>query len=274
MTHSRVPRWAMTLIAVLIVAFLLFPLYWMVNASLQAGSALLRTPPAWLPMESTLQGYRDALATQGSHLLTSLIVSLGTVALTLAVAAPAAYALAQLRLSGSLTIIFALLLAQMVPNIVMANSLYSIFNRLGLLDSYPGLILADSTTAVPFAILVLRAFMLSIPSELGEAARVDGAGHWRTFIRVIVPVSRNGLIAAGLFAFLFAWSDFLFALTMTTSDEIQPVTLSIYQFLGSHTSNWNSVMATAVFASIPAAILLAVAQRYVSAGLTGGAVKD
>lgn len=266
--------WGTTAIALVLVAVLLFPLYWMVNASLQSSASLLQTPPAWLPVGGTLEGYKAALATQGPHLLTSLIIAAGTVLLSLAVSAPAAYALAHLRMRGSLAVILALLLGQMVPGIVMANSLYQIFNSVGLLNTYVGLILADSTLGVPFAILILRAFLLSVPQQLTEAARVDGAGYWRAFFSVVVPLSRNGLITAGLFVFLFTWSDFLFALSMTTRESIVPVTVSIYKFLGAHTSAWNSVMATAVLASIPAGILLTVAQRYVSAGLTGGATKE
>src|SRR5690606_12690882 len=127
---------------------------------------------------------------------------------------------------------------------------------------------------IPFAILVLRAFMVSIPRELTEAARVDGAGHWRTFVSVILPISRNATVTAGLFAFLFAWADFLFAVTLTTGRSFEPITVGIYRFIGNQSADWNAVLATAVLASIPAAILLVIAQRYVVAGVTGGAIKE
>jgi multiple sugar transport system permease protein len=110
------------------------------------------------------------------------------------------------------------------------------------------------------------------PSIL-EAARVDGAGQFRAFWSIALPVSKNALITAGLFAFLFAWSDFLFALTLTTTPEIRPVTLGIYQYLGTQVSNWSAVMATAVLSSLPAILLLLLAQRYIAAGAMGGAVK-
>ncbi|MFC7327196.1 carbohydrate ABC transporter permease [Marinactinospora rubrisoli] len=266
-------RWR-TVVAVVILAVLLFPLYWMVNASLLPGEALLRRPPVWFPAGGTTQGYADAVRTQGPHLLTSLVVALGVVAVTLAVAAPAGYALALLRPRGGTALVLVLLLVQMVPGIVMANALYGVFNQVGLVDSHLGLILADSTLAVPFAVLLLRTFMLSVPRELAEAARVDGAGHWRTFVSVVLPVSRNGVVTAGLFAFLFAWADFLFAVTLTTGREFQPVTVGIYRFIGNQTTDWNGVLATAVLASVPAAILLVLAQRHVAAGITGGAVKQ
>lgn len=263
-----------TAVGVVIVVVLLFPLYWMVNASFQPSGALLKASPDWFPWQGTLSGYREALSGETGHLVTSLIVALGAVVFSLLVAMPAAYALAQLRLRGRLPIVFVLLIVQMVPGIVMANALYTIFSKLGLVDNYLGLILADSTATVPFAILVLRAFMVGIPRELSEAARVDGAGYWRTFGSIIVPVSRNAMVTAGLFSFLFAWADFLFAVTLTTGSSIEPITVGIYRFVGNQTADWNGIMATAVLASVPAAVLLVIAQRYVVAGVTGGAIKE
>ena len=161
----------------------------------------------------------------------------------------------------------------MIPGIVIANALYTAYNDLGLLNSIPGLILADSTHCIPFAILILRASMIGIPPSIVEAARVDGAGLVRAFVSIVVPVSRNAIITAGLFSFLFSWSDFLFALTLTTTEGVRPVTLGIYQYLGSQVANWSAVMATAVLSSIPAILLLVLAQRFIAAGAVGGAVK-
>jgi multiple sugar transport system permease protein len=265
---------AKTVIGVLVVAILLFPLYWMVNASLQPSGALLKPSPEWFPADGTLDGYRKALGTQGGHLLSSVLIALGTVVVSLAIAAPASYALAQLKVRGGTSIVFVLLIVQMIPGIVMANSLYTVFGNLGLIDSYLGLVLADSTATIPFAVLLLRAFMVSVPRELSEASRVDGAGHWRTFFSIILPVSRSAMVTAGLFSFLFAWADFLFAVTLTTGQSFQPITVGIYRFVGNQSADWNGVMATAVLASVPAAVLLVIAQRFVVAGLTSGAVKD
>ena len=266
--------WPRTLLGILVVAVLLFPLYWMVNASLQPSGALLKPDPDFFPVGGTLDGYRKAVATQGPNLLSSIVVALGTVLVSLAVAAPASYALAQLKVRGGPVFLFVLLIVQMIPGIVMANSLYTVFSNLGLIDNYLGLVLADSTATIPFAILLLRAFMISVPKELTEASRVDGAGYWRTFFSIILPVSRNALVTAGLFSFLFAWADFLFAVTLTTGRSFEPITVGIYRFVGNQSADWNGIMATAVLASVPAAVLLVVAQRAVVAGLTSGAVKD
>lgn len=269
--RRRTSGWMHTGLGAVLLAVMLFPIYWMINASLQPSGNTLSA--GLFPWNPSFAGYEQAISDQGRNLLTSLLVSLGTVVFSLAIATPAAYALAQFRYRWINFALLAVLLSQMIPGIVIANALYAAYNNAGLLNTYVGLILADSTQAIPFAILILRAFMVSIPPSIIEAARVDGAGHLRAFISIAAPVSKNSIITAGLFAFLFAWSDFLFALTLTTTADITPVTLGIYEYLGTQVSNWSAVMATAVLSSVPAIILLLLAQKYIAAGATGGAVK-
>ena len=259
---------------VVIIAVMLFPLYWMLDASFLRPQDLVSPTPTWFPLHGTLAGYRSALSSQGGHLLVSLVVSLGTVAVTLVIAAPAAYGMAKLRAPGRRALLFALLVAQMIPGIVLANSFYVAANSLGLINSPLALILADSTLAVPFATLILYSFLRGVPSELIEAAAIDGASRLRTFVSVILPVARNAVVTAGLFSFLFAWADFLFAVTLTSQDNHAPITVGIYRFIGANLTDWNGVMATGVIAAIPAALLLVIAQRYVAAGIGSGATKD
>ncbi|WP_394428255.1 carbohydrate ABC transporter permease [Streptomyces sp. SGAir0957] len=264
-------RWGATVAGVVILAVMLFPLYWMINTALQPESGLLEVDP--VPHSLDLSGFTSALSEQGGHLLTSLAVALGAVVICLAIAAPAAYGLAQFRLRASRAIVFGTLITQMVPGIVIANALYSAYVDLGLVNSYFGLMLADASLGIPFAIVLMRSFMVAIPKEVIEAAEVDGAGKLRTFVRVVLPMSRNSLITAGLFSFLYAWSDFMFALTLNTTDDVKPVTLGIYQYIGAHVGDWGSVMAASVLSAIPAAVLLVLAQKYIAAGITGGSVK-
>jgi multiple sugar transport system permease protein len=263
--------WGNTTIGVALLAVMLFPVYWMVNVSLQPSGSAVATP--WIPLHLSFDGYARALEQQGAHLVTSLVVATGTVVFSLLVAAPAAYALAHFKVRGAGVVLFAILISQMVPGIVVANALYSAYTELGLLNSVGGLILADSAHGIPFAILIMRAFMGAIPTEVVEAARVDGAGQIRSFVSVVLPMSRNSLITAALFTFLFTWSDFLFALTLTTTEDVRPVTLGLFTYIGTYVNDWSTVMATAVFASIPAVVLLLVAQRFVAAGVTSGAAK-
>jgi multiple sugar transport system permease protein len=270
-TDTRARAGIRTGIAIVLLCLMLFPVYWMLNASLQASGNTLNA--SFLPLNPTFEGYQRAIRDQGGNLVTSLLIALGTVVLTLLIAAPASYALAQFRFRWVGVALLVILLSQMIPGIVIANALYTVYESAGLLNSIPGLILANSTSAIPFGILIMRSFMLGIPTSIVEAARVDGAGLMRSFVSIVVPISRNSLITAALFTFLFAWSDFLFALTLTTTDRIRPVTLGIYQYLGANVSNWNAVMATAVLSAIPAIVLLVFAQKYIAAGALGGAVK-
>ncbi|MBP2324885.1 multiple sugar transport system permease protein [Kibdelosporangium banguiense] len=263
-----------TVIGLLLTAVMLFPVYWMVNVSLTPASDMRKSPPSLFPAAPTFEGYQRVLREQLPYFGTSLLVALGTVVLTLVLAAPAAYSLAKLRPRGRGTLGFVLLVAQMIPGIIMALGFYGIYVSLGITNTVWGLIFADSTIAVPFAVLILTSFMASVPGELLQAARIDGAGPWRTFVSIVLPASRNGVVTAALFSFLWAWSDFIFAATLDAGGRMQPLTLGIYRYIGNNNQEWNSIMATAVVASVPATVLLVVAQRYVAAGVTAGAVKD
>jgi multiple sugar transport system permease protein len=265
--------WWKTPLAVALTALMLFPVYWMVNVSLTRRDSIRRGD--FIPLDFTTDHYAVVLRDQLPYLGTSLIVGLGCVILTIAIAAPGAFALSKLAVPGRRTLNFVLIVAQMVPAVVMSLGFYSIYNRVGLLNTVPGLILADSTIAVPFAVMLLSAFMAGIPREMLQAAQLDGASTWRTFRAVVLPISRNSLITASLFAFLWAWSDFLFASTLNREGgDLRPITMGIYNYIGAQNQEWGPMMATAVVASIPAAVLLVLAQKYVAAGVTAGAVKD
>ena len=263
-----------TAAGVLLTAIMLFPVYWMFNVSLTPEQDMRKSPPDLFPAHGTLDGYRTVLDEQLPYLGTSLLIGLGTVVLTVALAAPAGYALAKLRPRGGGVLNFVLLAAQMIPGIIMARGFYAIYLQLGLLQSVPGLIVADSTLAVPFAVLIFTAFMSGIPGELLQAATMDGAGTWRAFRSIVLPLSRNSIVTVSLFAFLWSWSDFVFAGTLVNGGAHEPITLGIYHYIGNNNQEWNAIMATAVVASLPAAVILVLAQRYVAAGVTAGAVKD
>jgi multiple sugar transport system permease protein len=265
--------WWKTALGVVLTAAMLFPLYWMINVSFTQRSAIRDAD--LFPRAFTLDNYRVVLSDQLPYLGTSVIIGLGTVLVTLVISAPAAYALSKLFVPGRRVLSFLLIVAQMIPAVVMALGFYSIYTNLGILNTVPGLVLADSTIAVPFGVMLFSAFMAGIPNELLEAAEIDGASYWRTFRSVVMPVSRNSAVTVGLFAFLWAWSDFLFASTLNRDGgALRPITMGLYDYIGSQNQEWGPLMATAVLASVPTAILLIVAQRYVAAGITAGAVKD
>lgn len=278
-------RWLCTLAAVAALLLILFPVYAIIVGSFESTETLFSGTFYWLPHLATLDNYRTVLhggsantqetvtGSQSGNVLTSLFVGLGTVVLALAVAVPAAYALSKYRMRVTVVIVSALLVAQIVPSIVLATSLFIVFHWINLVNTYPALILADGTYAIPFAILVLRAFFFSLPNELMDAARVDGASEWTTFRRIVIPLARSAIITVAVFAFLAGWGDFIFALTILNGTGIEPITLGIYNYLGNFTTDWGAVMASAVIALVPAGIMLVVAQRYIASGLTAGSVK-
>jgi multiple sugar transport system permease protein len=278
-------RWLCTLAAAVALVIVLFPVYAIIVGSFESTETLFSGTFYWLPHLPTLDNYRTVLqggsastqqtvgGSQLGHVLTSLIVGLGTAVLALVVAVPAAYALSKYRMRVTIVLVSALLVAQIVPSIVLATSLFIVFHWIHLVNTYPGLILADGTYAIPFAILVLRAFFFSLPNELVDAARVDGASEWTTFKLIVLPLARSAVITVAVFAFLAGWGDFIFALTILNGAGIEPITLGIYSYLGNYATDWGAVMASAVVALVPAAVLLVVAQRYIASGLTAGSVK-
>ena len=270
---SRTLRWLCTLAAAAALVLVLFPVYAIIVGSFESTNTLFSGTFYWLPHAATLDNYSTVIHAQSANVVTSLVVGLGTALLALVVAVPAAYALSKYRLRVTVILVSSLLIAQIVPSIVLATSLFIVFHRINLVNSYPGLIIADGTYAVPFAILVLRAFLFSLPNELLYAARVDGATEWQTFRMIVIPLARSAVITVAVFAFLAGWGDFIFALTILNGSGIEPITLGIYTYLGNYSTDWGAVMAAGVFAMVPAAILLVVAQRYIASGLTAGSVK-
>jgi multiple sugar transport system permease protein len=271
--RSRALSWLCTLAAAAALVLVLFPVYAIIVGSFESTNTLFSGTFYWLPHAATLDNYSTVIHAQSANVVTSLVVGLGTALLALVVAVPAAYALSKYRLRVTVILVSSLLIAQIVPSIVLATSLFIVFHRINLVNSYPGLIIADGTYAVPFAILVLRAFLFSLPNELLYAARVDGATEWQTFRMIVIPLARSAVITVAVFAFLAGWGDFIFALTILNGSGIEPITLGIYTYLGNYSTDWGAVMAAGVFAMVPAAILLMVAQRYIASGLTAGSVK-
>jgi multiple sugar transport system permease protein len=256
-----------------VVGALVFPVYWAVCVALQSDSTPLITPPLLIPLHLVFSNVSQAFDAETADIMTSLIVSCAGVAVGLALGFPAAYALKRFRLRYTAVVIGVLLVTQMVPSISLSIAFYSLFKDVHLLNSYVGLILADSTYAVPLMVLLLRAFLESVPGELLEAARLDGCSEFRCMISVVTPVAVPGIMTAAMFGFLGAWGDFLFGLTLNSGSSVQPVTLGLYKFVTVYSNSWGPIMATVVLAAIPAAVILGVGQRWVRSGLRAGALQ-
>lgn len=266
-------QYGLTIMALLLLLVLLFPLLLVLLSSFQPTADFYAPVPTVIPRNFTFANYA-VFSSQVAPLVTSLVIALLSAALSLLIGIPAAYAFAIFGWRWVAIPMFLILITQVVPGVMVATPLFLIFAKIGLLNSIPGLVIANSSAGVPFTILLLNAFISGIPSGLREAAYLDGAGEWRTMISIIVPVTRSAVVAAGLFSFLFAWGDFLWALTLNTNGTVTPLSLSIFKFVGQNQTDWGGIMATSTIALVPAMILLVAAQRYISVGLTAGAVKD
>jgi multiple sugar transport system permease protein len=277
LARARRRGYGKTLIGTLFVLAYLFPVYWMVATSLKTSSAIFATPPQVVPTPLVFTAYVEAVINNPltiHAIANSAIISVGTMAFTLVLAAPAAYALARLILRGGALMTLLLLITQLLPAIVIATPLFVVFSRIGLLNSYPALILADTTITLPFAVIILRPFFLTVPRELEAAAKIDGCTQWDAFWRVVLPLVQPGLITVGVFAFLFTWGEFLFALALNTNENVQPVTVALNKFIGQYGTQWHKLMAVATTIALPIIVIFAGLQRYIVSGLVAGSVKE
>ncbi|THF88040.1 carbohydrate ABC transporter permease [Deinococcus sp. KSM4-11] len=279
MTRSRWWRvgYSKTFFSVIFLMLFLFPLYWMVVTALRPQSEIFAYPPHFLPLVLDW-GYFRSVTLDNPQLLryfgNSLVVGTGTTLLTLALSAPAAFALAHLPLKGKGVLLLLSLSSLMFPVIMLATPMFVIFNKLGLTNNLFGLILANTTITLPFAMTVLRPFFLGISRQLLEAALIDGTSVFGAFLYVILPLTLPGLLTTAIFTFLSSWGDLLLAVTLTTQDNYKPITAGIYSYIGSNIIRWNLVMSLATIAMLPPMLITLILQRYVVAGLTAGAVKE
>jgi multiple sugar transport system permease protein len=267
----------LTALGLFCTALMIFPLYWVIVSSLKNTVELFRTPPTLFPLQIDWSPYITNFVQNQDmvhYMRNSLQIALGTMILSLVLAAPIAYGLARLPIRGKNLFLLAFLVVQMFPSIMLALPLFVMFSRIGLINSLVAVVLAVTTRTLPFAALILRPFFLTLPRELEDAALIDGCSLWGAFYRVILPLSRPGLLTVAALTFLMGWSDFLFPLTLISDDTKRPLTLGLYKFISEYGSRWNDLMAVATVAALPIILVFMFAQRYITSGLAAGAVKE
>ena len=263
-------------ILILVVVIMLFPIYWMVVCSLMPTHYLTVLPPHFWPVDATLENYSTIFATPKymTYFKNSIITALGTVGLSLVLSVPAGYAFSRYRFFGKNAILSTILSVQMFPIVVILISLYMFYLKLDMLSTYRGLILADTTFALPLAITLIKAFFDTVPRTLDEAARIDGAGRVRTLTKILFPLVKPGIVAVCIYTFLNAWDDYLMALIIMQDTSMKTLTIGIAEtFLGEYCYNYGGMMAFAVIGSVPIVVMFIFLQKYMIAGLTAGAVK-
>ena len=277
---ARLWRACLTGFMVLVAIGWLLPAVWVLVTSLKLTENIVRVPPEWIPWPVTIAHYGEVLfsssrtARIGRAFFNSTVVSLGSVAVVVLTSAMAAYPLARMRFRGR-SLIFGLLVGSlMIPNAVILVPQYVLVQRLGWLSTYQGLIVPEAAMTFAFGVFLLRQFFLTIPSELEDAARIDGADPWQIFIRIVLPLSQPVLGALAIFAFRSAWNDFLWPLIAVNKPDMFPLPVALALLRGAYAAeSYGPIMAGAVLSALPLLIVFLVANRRIVEGVRVSALK-
>jgi multiple sugar transport system permease protein len=266
---------AWTLGSLAVVVYALFPVAWIVSLSLKGGDDL-HNRRFW-PRRWTLDNYRAALETPlfTSALWNSLGISLVATALSVTLATFAAYAVARLEFRGKRAVLATALATAMFPVVSIVGPLFDIWRTVGLYDTWPGLVIPYLSFTLPLSIWVLSAFFRELPWELEQAAQMDGATRWQAFRKIIVPLAAPGVFTTAILTFFFAWNDFVFGISLTSTDRARPVSAALTFFTGASQFEEpaGAIAAAAVVVTVPVLAVVLLFQRRIVAGLTSGAVQ-
>ncbi len=275
-------RFFLYLAVIGIVVWTAAPYLWLIISSLSYKIDLLDVPLRWIPRRLTLENYYSLFFMRGSEsvnarlffqsLGNSAVISLTTMFICLLLGVLAAYAIARLKFRGSNTMVLVMMATQLVPPIVLVVPLYVVMRRMDLLDKHIGLIIVDISIVLPLVIWLMRGYFASIPSELEDAARIDGCTRLGALFRVILPLSGPGLVSVMIFAFIAAWNEYLYAFIFTNVNA-KTLPVLIGEFSTKLGLEYLRIAAAGVLASLPPVLLALVFQRFIIRGLTSGAVK-
>ena len=260
----------------LLLGWSLLPIYWIAVTSLKPEAEIYALPPTLVPAAPTLANYAAVAFKTRFPLFVrnSAIVAIATTCIAVAVGTLAAYAITRMNFRGRATVARAIVASYLLPPALLFIPLFIVLQQLGLIDSLMGLSLAYLTFTVPFATWMLIGYIRTIPADLDEAARIDGAGRLQVLLRVILPIAAPGLAIVALFAFTQAWNEFLYALIYVYSDAVRTLTSGLVGMMMGDVFIWGQLMAASVIAIAPVLVIYVVAQRYLVEGLASGGVKS
>jgi multiple sugar transport system permease protein len=271
-TRKKMGRLMRYVVAALALIFFLFPIVWIILTAFKTPNEFLKSPPIWIPQTPNLDYFDHVIRTGGLNALANtLIISTSVTLLSLLIGSLAAYALARWRVGGD-NLPFFILSQRFMPPVAVIFPFLLLFKTLRWTDTHQALILIYLTFNLPYTVWMMRGFFMEIPREIEESALVDGCSSLGAFWRIALPLVAPGLVATGIFCFIFSWAEFFFAIALTKSNA---VTLSVYivNFFGKMMVQWGEIGATSIVSMLPLFILSFVAQRYLVRGLTMGAVK-
>ena len=263
------------------------PVFWIVLTSVRIRTEVNAFPPVWIPTKLSLDSYKILLGMptpQGAfgmgaeipvakYARNSIVIALTSTLFALTCGTLAGYAFARFRFRGKNGLFLGMMLARSVPGIALSLPLFILYARVGLSDTWQGMILTYSALNVPFTVWLMEGFFRAIPKELDESARIDGCSAWGAFVRVDLPLALPGSAAAGIFAFLTSWNEYALASVITRTPASRTFPPALFEFTGQFVSDWRGMTALSVLMLIPAVIFVALIQRQLMEGLTSGAIK-
>jgi multiple sugar transport system permease protein len=272
---QRRRRWLLPAVGVVVAVVFLSPYLVMLLDSLRSAGEVLQSPPTFLPAHWRFGAYGEILgdARFRHWLLTSLIVACASTVIVLLAAIPAAYFTARVRFPGRIPFLFLVLVTQMFSPTSLVVGLYREFFEANLVNTYLAIILTNAAFNLAFAIWILHGFFASIPTEVEEAADLDGCGRVRTLLRIMLPLALPGAVTATIFTFIAAWNEYVVALTLMQDDAKKPLTVGISSYVTGYQQSWDQLFAASIIAVVPVVILFAVIEKHLVGGLTAGSVK-
>ncbi|MCR5581914.1 MAG: carbohydrate ABC transporter permease [Pseudobutyrivibrio sp.] len=264
------------IVGFLIFIILMFPLYWMIVTALKTQVEIFQVPTPLWPRDLTLEAFKSQFAESSATMQgfkNSFLIAFCAMAISTILSIPAAYGLARFRFGSKKLLILFFLMMQMLPSTLILTPLYIMFSKMGLLNNYLAPILADATLGIPFSIIILRTYFLSIPKELDEAAAIDGCNPVTSFFKIMLPIAKPGVVVAAVFSFVYAWGDLIYGITFMTDPNMRPITSNIYNYVQQYQTLWNATMAFGLVAIFPIVLIFIFMQKYIVSGLTNGAVK-
>ena len=276
MSVRNARRNAWNVVGVAVFVFMIFPVFWMVSTAFKSDDQINALTPTWFPLHPTLKHFRDALAKPyfWDDVKNSVIVVLVTVTIAMVLAFLAAVALSKYRFTGRKLFIVLVIGVQMLPGAGLIIPLYVVLARYHEVNTLTGVILVYLTGVLPFSVWTLRGFILGLPTDLEEAAMVDGSTRLGAFARILLPLVAPGLVATSVFAFITSWNEYIFARVLLNDGSKQTITVWLSYFLGtSRQTDWGALMAASTLTAIPVVVFFLLIQRRIAFGLTAGAVR-
>jgi len=264
------------IITVGITAIILFPFYWLLANSFENPDLFYQQPISYIPQDPGLQSYRELFQTIPftRFYINSVVVAVGSITLALIVAAFAGYSFARGDYAGRKSFTLLTIVTQFLPRILLLIPLFIILQTIGLTNSLFGLMFTYLAFALPFSTLILKSYFEAMPSALEEAAMIDGCNRAQAFYKIVLPISKPGLIAAGTYSFVVVWQELIFALTFMSDQEAYTLPVGLLSVISAYDQPWHVLFAGGVLATVPPILLFLGLQRYLIQGMTAGAVKE